>query len=101
VTLFGSKAGADMRNGLILTGELENAIYSSRPELLGEGPRTITKDVKRSTPAYLEARAFIDCILNDAEPIVRPRQALMVAQIVEALYESDRTMKPVCLSGQG
>jgi len=101
VTLFGTRAGADMKNGLVLTGELEDAIYSSRPEFLVEGARTLAKDVKRTTPAYLEARAFINCILNDEEPAVRPRQALVVAQIVEALYESDRTMKPVCLSSQG
>lgn len=101
VTLFGSRAGADMKNGIVLTGELENAIYSSRPEFLGEGARRLVKDVKRTTPAYLEARAFVDCILNDTEPVVRPRQALVVAQIVEALYESDRTMKPVCVSSQG
>lgn len=98
VTLFGSRVGADMKNGLILTGELENAIYSVRPEFLGEGPRTLAKDVKRTVPSYLEARAFIDCILNDGAPAVLPRQALVVAQIVEALYESDRTMKPVCVS---
>ena len=98
VTLFGTRAGADMKNGLVLTGELEDAIYSSRPEFLVEGARTLAKDVKRTTPAYWEARAFIDCILKDEEPVVRPRQALVVAQIVEGLYESDRTMKPVYIS---
>ncbi len=30
-----------------------------------------------------------------------PAQALVVAQIVEATYESDRTMKPVCVGGMG
>ncbi len=101
VTLFGSRAGADMKNGLVLTGELGNAVYSMRPEVQTGRPRTLVEDAIRTTPSYLEARAFIDCILNDEEPAVLPTQALVVAQIVEAMYESDRTMKPVYVAGMG
>ncbi len=101
VTLFGTRAGADMRNGLVLTGELGGAMYSMRPEFRSETGSVPSKDGRRPTPEYLEARAFVDAILHDRDPPVPPRQALVVAQIVESLYESDRIMKPICLLTAG
>ena len=98
VTLFGTRAGADMKNGLILTGGWEGATPSTQPDLptdAGPGP---SSDATHPTPAYLQARAFVDAILEDRDPPVSPRQALVVAQIVESLYESDRAKRPVCLA---
>jgi predicted dehydrogenase len=98
VTLFGTRAGADMKNGLILTGGWEAALPSTRPDLppdAGPGP---SSDATHPTPAYLQARAFVDAILEDRDPPVSPRQALVVAQIVESLYESDRAQRPICLA---
>jgi len=34
---------------------------------------------------------FIDAVVNDAEPLVRPEQSLHVAQIVDAIYQSSKT----------
>lgn len=42
-----------------------------------------------------EALQWIDCILNDTEPLVKPEQAIVVTQILEAIYRSSETGKPV------
>lgn len=45
-----------------------------------------------------EAVQWIDCILNDTEPLVKPEQALVVTQILEAIYKSAETGKVIELS---
>ena len=37
----------------------------------------------------------LDAILTDTDPVVLPRQALCVTQILEGIYESAKTGKPV------
>jgi len=48
-----------------------------------------------NTPAELEARQWIEAIVNDTDPCVLPQQAYVVSQILEAIYESSKTGKPV------
>ena len=43
----------------------------------------------------LECSTWIDAILHDKEPVVKPEQALVVTEILEAIYESARTGKTV------
>lgn len=43
-------------------------------------------------------RKWIEAIEHDQEPVVTPKQALVVSQILEALYESARTGKAVYLN---
>ena len=38
---------------------------------------------------------WIKAIVNDTDPVVRPEQAYVVSQILEAIYESSKTGKPV------
>ena len=45
--------------------------------------------------ALLEARQWLQAILNDTEPVVKPEQALVVTQILEAIYQSSQTGEPV------
>ena len=47
------------------------------------------------SPADAEARAWIDAIVNDTEQIVKPEQACVVSEILEAIYVSSKTGKPV------
>jgi predicted dehydrogenase len=42
-----------------------------------------------------EARFFLDSIINDAEPFVKPEEAKVVTQIIEGVYESAKTGKEV------
>ena len=38
---------------------------------------------------------WIDAILKDTDPIVKPEEALVVTEILEAIYESAKTGKAV------
>ena len=40
---------------------------------------------------------LIDCIVNDAEPVVTAHQGMIVMEILDALYESSRTNAPVAI----
>ncbi|MBL5818326.1 Gfo/Idh/MocA family oxidoreductase [Bacillus sporothermodurans] len=48
-------------------------------------------------PGYLQAKNFVDVILNRAEQIVKPKEALQVSQIMEAIYKSSENQKSVQL----
>lgn len=93
-TLCGTKAGADMDDGLRINGEKFGRMYVTKPDLKAGGvdfyEGSVTKD-----PSLYEARQWIDSILNDTMPTVLPEQALVVSQILEAIYESSKTGKPI------
>ena len=42
-----------------------------------------------------EAKQWVEAILNDTEPVVKPEQAIVVTQILEAIYKSAETGKVV------
>ena len=52
-------------------------------------------DGKAESAADFEARQWIDAVLNDKEPTVKPEQAIVVTRILEAIYESAKTGKEV------
>jgi predicted dehydrogenase len=92
-TLCGTKAGADMVDGLrINKADLNKLVVT-------QALRPSTSDIFEIPPSppngYLMARAWIDSIRNDSDPFVLPEQALVVTQILEAIYESARTGKTV------
>lgn len=88
-TLCGTKAGADMHDGLRINGADLGRLYTTKPELGVGGVDFYTG--KSSKPEDIEARVWIDAILNDTEVTVKPEQAIVVTQILEAIYESART----------
>ena len=45
--------------------------------------------------AELEARLWIESIINDTEPFVKPEEALVVTEILEAIYKSAQTGEAV------
>lgn len=50
---------------------------------------------KKYTPPQTECMSWYDAIRNDTTPCVTPEQALVVSQILEAIYVSSETGKPV------
>lgn len=92
-TLCGTKAGADMRDGLRINGVEFNKMYTKKPSL-GAGGVDFYEGISED-PGYLEARAWIDAVINDTDPVVLPEQALAVTEILEAIYESAKTGKAV------
>lgn len=94
--LAGDKAGADMLDGLRINYVKNNRQVIERPDFKTGGV-AFFKGSSRS-PEDLEARAFYDAVLNDTEVKTKPEQALVVTQILEAIYESAKTGKPVYIN---
>ena len=42
-----------------------------------------------------EAKAWIDAVVNDTEPVVKPEQAMVVTKILEAIYQSAKSGKAI------
>ena len=49
-------------------------------------------------PEVAEAEQWIQAIIHDTEPVVKPREALIVTEILEAIYQSAKTGQPVILN---
>lgn len=92
-TLCGTKAGADMKDGLRINGVKYNKQYVEKPGLGAGGVDFYDGDAE--SPQELEARLWIEAVINDTEVVVKPEEALVVTQILEAIYESGKTGKPV------
>lgn len=92
-TLCGTKAGADMKNGVRINKADMNklvvttAMTSDSVDVFDTAPAP--------PPGEYAARVWIDCIKNGTDPFVLPEQALVVTQILEAVYESARTGKAI------
>lgn len=92
-TLCGTKGGADMNDGVSINGVKHGKMFTEKPEL-GAGGVAFYDGVSAS-PSDIEAKRWIDSIINDTDPVVLPEQAIVVTQILEAIYESSKTGKPV------
>jgi predicted dehydrogenase len=95
VTLCGTEAGADMWDGLSINGEKYGKLYTTRIHL--QQPGVPFYETREESPADLEARLWIEALMNGQDPIVKPEQALVVQEILEAIYVSSETGKAVSL----
>ena len=93
-TLCGTKAGADMKDGLRINSDHLGRLTTMTPSLDGGGVAFFDGD-GAGEPEDIETRNFFDAILYGAELRVKPEQALVVTQILEAIYESGKTGRPV------
>ncbi len=50
-----------------------------------------------SQPGVVDNRQWLEAIINGTEPVVKPEQAFVVTQILEAIYKSAETGKEVIL----
>jgi predicted dehydrogenase len=95
-TLCGTKGGADTGNGsLRINGDEYNKMYIKEPNFDTGGAAYFLGG--SDDPAYEESRVFVNAILNGTPLTVLPEQALVVTQILEAIYESGKTGKAVVL----
>ena len=93
-TLCGSKAGLDFKGGKVRINKVElNRQVITEVDTSAGG--VAFYDGASMKAEEFEARQWIDSVINDTDPIVMPRQALVVSQILEAIYTSDKTGKPV------
>jgi predicted dehydrogenase len=92
-TLCGTKAGADMKDGLRINGDDLGHLYTFKPELSSGGAAYY--EGRSSDPGVLEQQVFVNAILKGTPLTVLPEQAYVVTQILEAIYKSAETGKPV------
>ncbi|MCX7918730.1 MAG: Gfo/Idh/MocA family oxidoreductase [bacterium] len=72
------------------------------PLIIYKEEHGIQVDVKPACPKVdgfaAETTHFIDCIVNDREPIATGEQGLAVMQILDAIYQSAKTGKQICIN---
>lgn len=87
-SISGTEGGADMKEGLRINGEKYGKQYVNHVETGGKG--VAFYEGKSESEADKEMRLWVECILEDKSPIVLPKQALVVSEILEAIYESSK-----------
>ena len=90
VVLCGTEAGADLLDGVRLNGEHNGVLTVTKPDLQGRSACDLpmfNKGVKKVS----ESRLWIDAILNDTEPFVKPFEAYTVSRIIDGIYRSAQT----------
>lgn len=92
-TLCGTKAGADMKDGLRINSVEFNKQTITKPALDAGG--VAFYDGADEKEEVLEAKTFYDAVLHNKPLVVEPEQALVVTQILEAVYESAATGKTI------
>ncbi len=95
-SLCGTLAGADMRDGLRINGVRHGRQYVERPDFNAGGVAFFSGGSTKAED--IEARVFYDAILKGTPLCVLPEQACVVTEILEAIYESAKTGKPVYFS---
>ncbi|MEH6943910.1 Gfo/Idh/MocA family protein [Bacillus sp. JJ722] len=95
-TLCGTEGGADMKNGLRLNGEKNGRLYDTNVDIHTGG--VAFYEGNTTDPGEIEARTWIDCVINDKEPVVKPSEALVVTEILEAIYNSSKKGEPIYLN---
>ena len=92
-TLFGSEAGADFKGGLFLNGERNSRLYETKVQIGGGG--VAFYDAAGSHPEDHEINVFIDAVAHGKELVIKPEQALVVSEVLEAIYKSSETGQAV------
>lgn len=92
--LCGSKAGLQIINDKLTVNEV---VYDRKTttDIDTSAGGVAFYDGKKVSPAQTEAARWIDAVINDKPPVVLPEQALVVSKILEAIYTSSKTGKPV------
>lgn len=94
VTLCGTRAGADVTDGLTINTERAGRLVDEQIVL---EPRTIPF-YEPTGGAYgpeLEIAQWIDALRTGADPVVRPEEMLTVQKIIRAVYDSSQRGEPI------
>jgi predicted dehydrogenase len=98
-TLCGTKAGAQINSGMSFrTNEL---VYNTaRNGMLTEEKNSAGGAIAffeggSNKPEVLEAKQWLEAVLYDREPLVKPEQAFVVTKILDAVYKSAETGKEI------
>ena len=92
--LCGSKSGLQIKNDKLVLNKVELNRQQVTEVDCAAGGVNFYAGVQE-TPAMVEARNWIKAVVEDTDPVVLPEQAYVVSQILEAIYTSSKTGKPV------
>ena len=92
-TICGTKAGADMNDGLRINGVHNGALYTTKPTFTGSSV-AFNDATANEAPENTEERLFVEAVRGGAAPITKAEQAFCVTRILEGIYESSKTGKP-------
>ena len=93
MTLCGTKAGTTMRKTINMNGELNGSLYTAEI-VTNPRMRWLFKDEDLSVEEY-EQKQWYSAICNGTELLTKPEEAAVVTKIIEAIYTSSETGKPV------
>ena len=91
--LCGTDAGAQIKGGVTINKAEFNRLVEIKPDLSSGG--VAFYEGISDNPAEVEARRWIDAVKNDTEVVVKPEQACVLSEILEAIYISAKTGQPV------
>ena len=92
-TLCGTRAGAEMIGGMSQEGydlvfnETTGGMLTEE-HLSDAGSIAYFEGENGGSEADKECRQWLDAIINDTEPLVRPEQAFVVTEILDTIYKS-------------
>ena len=92
-SLCGTKAGADMKDGLRINRVHHGRQCVEKPDLGAGG--VAFYDGTEEKPADIEAEVFYNAVTKGTPLTVEPEQALVVTQLLEAIYASAKTGKTI------
>lgn len=98
-TLCGTKAGAEIKSGMS---------YSNNELIYNKAHNGMLTEERNSTaghiayfeggaaePGVIEAKQWLEAVINDGEPLVKPEQAFVVTKILDAVYKSAQSGKEI------
>lgn len=86
--LCGSKEGLQIKNNVLKINKIEH-------DRMAETTVDTVEPANPYYPIVSEATNWIKAIVEDKDPVVLPEEALVVSEILEAIYESSKTGKAV------
>ena len=102
-TLCGTKAGAEMVGGMssegydLVINETTGGVLTEE-HISKKGEVAFFAGADDRNEAAKECRQWMEAILNDTEPLVKPEQAFVITQILDAIYKSAAEGKEIKLN---
>ena len=102
-TLCGTKAGAEMIGTMSAAGGYDLIINETTGGVLTEehisegGSIAFFEGEGAGGEAVKECKQWLEAILNDTEPLVKPEQAFVVTQILDSIYKAAEAGKEIRL----
>ena len=99
-TLCGTKAGAEIIGGMSYEGGYDLVYNETHHGKLTErhlspGGTIAFFAGESDKPEEIEAKQWLEAIIDDKDPVVKPEQAFIVTKILDAIYKADKTGKEV------